>query len=889
MTDSFLGRFMDPSLGGEQETTETIDVSMLQSLQDLFCRANQLYLVCCEKTRGMLTRVYGTEEELEELKLLVPEEDCKLLVERMEHDLVETMIEQPLPGRGVRLCAVLAKATEQTRLVWLVIGVIREEQEEQNGLDHLMDTTKEHFYDAVELLSHICDWLFQSRAQERKAQTAVKEISASRQNLERELKRSHAMQEVLRMLESDCGFARLSSEIIRLTCESLSIDGGSLLRENVDDGTVDLICEHVRDRKYSALSKIQHLDKTELPFFTGRTYMISSDSPIPEAFRHYFKEHHLSAASFQPLEVNGKVMMYLCFFENGKTRSWETGDVRFIGDVRRVIQSELGRRIAKNSLASSYVSLEAILENTGCGIYVADYHTRQILYMNEKFKELFSRTIAAGKITELVFEEKETERMTYCEERYSVEEDRWLDVRKNQIDWVDGHKVSLCTFFDITDKKVYQKEIVKKANNDFLTGLLNRMRCELDLGKFIDKAKLEDTQGALLYLDLDDFKHINEGLGHQYGDVLLKAISHSISHVEGVENTCYRTGGDEFCVIVPDTMYRELERIVADISSVFTKPWFLKGEDYYCTMSMGIVCFPSDGDTVEDLIRKADIALLSAKKRGKNRIEYYSAKDGASAYRRLDLEKNMRYAAMDSCKEFEVYYQPIMDATGEEMRCCGAEALVRWNSAALGFIRPDDFIPLAEYLGLINPIGEYVLRNAAARCRYWNDMGMDFKVNVNLSVVQLLQNGIVKKIAGIVKETKINPQNLTLEVTESLAVNDMDRMKTILSRIKALGVKVALDDFGTGYSSLNHIRQMPLDVIKIDRCFIEHLGEDDFSDAFVKMVAKLARTIGVKICVEGVETRRQRDLVKKMKISMMQGYLFGKPMKLEEFEEEFLR
>ena len=303
---------------------------------------------------------------------------------------------------------------------------------------------------------------------------------------------------------------------------------------------------------------------------------------------------------------------------------------------------------------------------------------------------------------------------------------------------------------------------------------------------------------------------------------------------------------------------------------------------------MGIVCFPSDGDTVEDLIRKADIALLSAKKRGKNRIEYYSAKDGASAYRRLDLEKNMRYAAMDSCKEFEVYYQPIMDATGEEMRCCGAEALVRWNSAALGFIRPDDFIPLAEYLGLINPIGEYVLRNAAARCRYWNDMGMDFKVNVNLSVVQLLQNDIVKKIAGIVKETKINPQNLTLEVTESLAVNDMDRMKTILSRIKALGVKVALDDFGTGYSSLNHIRQMPLDVIKIDRCFIEHLGEDDFSDAFVKMVAKLARTIGVKICVEGVETKAELEEIEKLSADCIQGYFYGRPCARRDFLKAFI-
>ena len=319
------------------------------------------------------------------------------------------------------------------------------------------------------------------------------------------------------------------------------------------------------------------------------------------------------------------------------------------------------------------------------------------------------------------------------------------------------------------------------------------------------------------------------------------------------------------------------------------QPWFLKGEDYYCTMSMGIACFPSDGNSVDDLIRKADMALLSAKRRGKNRVEYYTDKEEVSAYRRLDLEKNMRSAAMDSCKEFEVYYQPIMDAGKKGMPCCGAEALVRWNSSALGFISPDDFIPLAEYLGLINPIGEYVLRNAAKRCKYWNDMGHpDYKVNVNLSVVQLLQNDIVKKIADVLEQTRINPQNLTLEVTESLAINDMDRMKKILSQIKQLGVKVALDDFGTGYSSLNHIREMPLDVIKIDRCFIEHLGEDEFSDAFVKMVAELARTIGVKVCVEGVEMAGQRDIVHSMNIRMMQGYLFGKPMKIEEFEKRYL-
>ena len=198
-------------------------------------------------------------------------------------------------------------------------------------------------------------------------------------------------------------------------------------------------------------------------------------------------------------------------------------------------------------------------------------------------------------------------------------------------------------------------------------------------------------------------------------------------------------------------------------------------------------------------------------------------------------------------------------------------------------------IPLAEYLGLINPIGEYVLRQAVKRCKYWNDMGHpNYKVNVNLSVVQLLQNDIVKKIKSAIEDSHINPANLTLEVTESLAINDMVRMKKILSEIKSLGVKVALDDFGTGYSSLNHIREMPIDIIKIDRCFIEHLGEDDFSNAFVKMVAELARAIGVHVCVEGVEMEQQLEVVQQMNISMIQGYYFGKPMQIGEFEQKYL-
>ncbi len=311
-----------------------------------------------------------------------------------------------------------------------------------------------------------------------------------------------------------------------------------------------------------------------------------------------------------------------------------------------------------------------------------------------------------------------------------------------------------------------------------------------------------------------------------------------------------------------------LQKILDDIRTLFSKPWMLKGADYYCTMSMGVVRFPTEGDTVEELIKKADIALYAAKSSGKNRVEFYDENVESTSFRRLDMEKNMRNATNNAFSEFEVVYQPIVDVTRESNPCVGAEALIRWNSGELGLIAPTDFIPLAEYLGLINPIGAYVLEEACKRCKYWNDMGHpDYKVNVNLSVVQLLQNDIVEQVRSVIKRTGIVPENLTLEVTEGLAINDMSRMKKILSEIRALGVRVALDDFGTGYSSLNHIREMPIDVIKIDRCFIIDIGKDEFSTAFVKMVAELAQTIGVHVCVEGVETKEQVDALSRRKSS----------------------
>lgn len=867
-----------------------IDSAMLQQLQDQFCRANNLYLVCLGREEGVITKAYGSREELSFLHSLVDKQAYMSLIMRAEHDWIETMLEQQVGQACIKMCSIATRLEEKVEVIWVVIGILRDAVPEGVELpEYMMTTTEKSFYASTEFLASLSAQLFEVKINQLIAQDAMKKSLESENEMKHQLHRSQAMTEVVRMLESDEGFSELTVDILRETCESLDLSGGFLIRENVDHKTTDMICEYVKNKEDSLISGFQKKEKVQLPFFNGKPYMISSDSMMPEAFERFFRENDLSAAVFQPLEVSDHLLMYVGFFEKEAFRVWESDDIKFISGVKRVIQSILLKRIAKNSLASSYASLEAILENAGCGIYVVDYHTRSILYTNQKLKDLFSRTIKAGKLEEIVFAEEEEKKTHYYDEVYFVEEERWLDVHKTEIDWVDGRKVGLCTLYDITDKKLYQKKIENQANNDFLTGLYNRMRCEQDLGRYIAKAQAVNCEGALLYIDLDDFKHINDGLGHQYGDVLLKAISHSLQRIEGIENSCYRMGGDEFIVIISEAVYPQMERILRDIDSIFSKPWFLKGEDYYCTMSMGIACFPTDGNSVDDLIRKADMALMTAKRRGKNCVEYYNDKDQASTYRRLDMEKNMRTAAMNACKEFEVYYQPIVNAQEDGTPCCGAEALIRWNSSVLGFVSPEDFIPLAEYLGLINPIGEFVLQEAAKRCKYWNDMGHpNYKVNVNLSVVQLLQNDIIKKIKKVIDDTRINPRNLTLEVTESLAINDMEHMKRILSEIKALGVKVALDDFGTGYSSLNHIREMPIDVIKIDRCFIEHLGEDDFSDAFVKMVNELANTIGVKVCVEGVETKKQLDVACDMKVCMIQGYYFGKPMKIEDFEKKYL-
>lgn len=867
-----------------------IDRELLQRLSEHFCNANDIYLACLDREYQMVCSCNCGEAEQAFWKERIDSEVMKRLIADVEISHVETIVEESLPEEYLKLCGVITRARKKIELIWVAAAVIEEKLTEDAALPEGISTvTEERFYRGLSFLEVLSKQVLNAKEKELEAKAAMEQMKVSEAVMKEQLHRSDAMASVVQMLENEESFASLADRAIREICNVLDIQGGCLLRKSADGATIEVLCEYAYDKNWAIGGKLQGSPSRNVSFFDGKPYMISYDSMMPEIIEKFFKQYHLQAAVFQPVDVNERDRMYLCLYEFDKERIWDVEDVKFISDVKRVIQSILARRIAQNSLAGSYASLEAILENVGCGIYVVDYDRREILYINERLKQLSVVREDVDKMKTLFFHEANRERVFGPKESYVKEDDKWLMVNQTEIDWVEGRRVCLGTVFDITDQRKHQEKLEKQVSTDSLTGLFNRRRCLKDLEEYIREAELYGKEGAYLQMDLDDFKNINDGLGYQYGDVLLKAISHNLERISGIENNCYRTGGDEFVVIVHGDAYKELSRICREIRLIFDKPWFLKGEDYFCTMSMGVVCFPTDGNTVEDLTKKADMALLTAKKKSKNCVEFYNEKVEDTSFYRLDLEKNMRRATLNACNEFEVYYQPIMDQDKQGNPCCGAEALVRWNSTELGFISPTDFIPLAEYLGLINPIGEHVLYEAVKRCKYWNDCGHpDYKVNVNLSVIQLLQNDFVKKVKNVLEKTNINPKNVTLEVTESLAINDMERTRKILEQIKELGVKVALDDFGTGFSSLNHIRKMPIDVIKIDKCFVDNLVDDEFSGAFVKMVSELAKTIGVTVCVEGVEQKKQLEVLKDMNVKLIQGYYYGKPMPVQDFEKMYL-
>lgn len=416
------------------------------------------------------------------------------------------------------------------------------------------------------------------------------------------------------------------------------------------------------------------------------------------------------------------------------------------------------------------------------------------------------------------------------------------------------------------------------SSYDTLTDLPNRLLFADRLQQALRYAQRNTRLVAIMSLDLDRFKIVNESLGHPHGDALLQAVAKRLVNCVRVIDTIARVGGDEFMFVLSELISaQDAADIARKILDVLADPFMLEENEVFISASIGISLYPSDGEDSTTLVKNADAALNHAKRQGRNNYQYYAEEMNATALQRLTLENGLRHALERD--EFVLYYQPQLDL--ESGAIIGVEALIRWQSPERGLVAPAEFIPLLEETGLIVPVGEWVLRSACAQNRAWQIEGLaPIRVSINLSALQFRQPDFAETIARILQETDLDPgwEGLEMELTESLLVNNVEETIKTLHKLRAMRIKVSIDDFGTGYSSLTYLKRFPLFGLKIDRSFVSDLSINPEDAAIVAAIIALAHSLKLNVIAEGVETLEQLRFLRELKCDEMQGYLFSPPM-----------
>ncbi len=417
------------------------------------------------------------------------------------------------------------------------------------------------------------------------------------------------------------------------------------------------------------------------------------------------------------------------------------------------------------------------------------------------------------------------------------------------------------------------------AYHDELTGLSNRRLFQERLGEELVRARSSGKKMAVILLDIDRFKTINDTLGHSFGDQILSAVAGRLQRIVPYPNCVFRMGGDEFTIILPYLRLPEEAIQTAEaLMRLFHSPIAIGEAEYHITISLGISLYPDDGDSVEQLVKNADVAMYSAKAQ-RNDFKRFTPQMNERAGERLALENDLRRALEHT--QFKMNYQPLVEL--ETGRVVGVEALVRWQHPQRGMIPPGDFIPLSEETGFILPLGEWVLREACRQNKQWQDEGLPkMMMSVNLSMRQFKQYKLVERVAAILRETGLEARYLELEITESMTT-EVDYAVETLTRLKALGVRISVDDFGTGYSSLIYLKRLPIDKLKIDRSFVSDVMHDSNDAAIVSTIAAMAKHLKLRITAEGVEDAAQLEFLRRQQCEEAQGYFFGRPMPPTDF------
>ncbi|MDR1311840.1 MAG: EAL domain-containing protein [Burkholderiaceae bacterium] len=431
----------------------------------------------------------------------------------------------------------------------------------------------------------------------------------------------------------------------------------------------------------------------------------------------------------------------------------------------------------------------------------------------------------------------------------------------------------------VLDRKHSESRIKTMALTDPLTGLGNRYRLEDSLIAVMKEVQHNGQQGYMFHIDMDDFKVINDGYGHDYGDMILKGFATFLLENLGHHSEIFRLGGDEFAILTQSPSPQDIIQVLLDRAQL---PWVVLGKSFYCTLSIGVVRFPDGEMSVKEVVRNADIAMYQAKKAGKNNHTFYNPAQDNDSIERAEMERQMREAIENNFSGLSVFYQPQTNSKGEVI---GAEALLRWTLPDGSQLLPLQFIPLAEYLGLIIPIGEFVLHESVRVCRKVNEVHPDFWISINVSVRQLQQQDFLERVLSIVEETDVNASNIVLEITESMVMNDITRVKALAEEFRQHGIRISMDDFGSGYSSLGNMRELPIDIVKIDKVFIHDVATDAYAESFIRLIVELVHSMGRKVCIEGVETAEQLEYCRKYNADYVQGFHLHLPVPLEEFKK----
>jgi len=569
---------------------------------------------------------------------------------------------------------------------------------------------------------------------------------------------------------------------------------------------------------------------------------------------------------------------------------------------RRLGEEVAVRRKAEAALQMSEVRYRRLFETAKDGILLLDFSTARVIDANPMLAKMFGYDVATLR-GQLFHELEPFHSMPECRAALADLQanevafaDHWalgtgetirIDVEfVGSVYVMDGTKVIQCNFRDITDRKRAEARIQYMALHDALTGLPNRTLLEDRLNQIITRASRNEKQAAVLLLDLDHFKVINDSLGHHIGDRLLEIMATRLRDGLRASDTAARLGGDEFVIVLSEINEAAEAALVArKILKLLIEPFIIDGNTLHVGGSVGISCYPADGIDPGTLVRAADTAMYDAKRKGRGTFRFYTAELNEAAQSRLRLANDVRHACVRG--EFALHYQPQIEAQSGAVT--GVEALLRWYHPTQGLIGPGQFIPLLEEIGLIVDVGQWVLKTACLQSAKWARDGLPpVRMGVNVSATQFYRGDIVRMVEEVLQETGLNPALLELELTESLTLDDTETTIKIMHDLKRLGVQLSLDDFGTGWSSLAYLRRFPLDRIKIDRSFIREVDSDATAAAVAQSIMSLAQNLGLGCIAEGVETAEQRNYLQGQQCAEFQGWLFSPALPEQEFEA-FLR